>query len=77
VQTGIPLTLTIKLQDAGSSCSPQQGAYVDIWHANAQGAYSDVSGSGNPNNIGVDWLRGYQVSDENGEVTFTTIYPGW
>jgi protocatechuate 3,4-dioxygenase beta subunit len=77
VQGGIPLTLTIKLQDVGASCAPQVGAYVDIWHANAQGAYSDVSGQGNPNNVGVDWLRGYQVSDENGEVTFTTIYPGW
>lgn len=77
IQTGIPLTLTINLQDASASCTPQIGAYVDIWHANAQGAYSDVSGSGNPNNIGVDWLRGYQVSDDNGQVTFTTIYPGW
>ena len=77
VQAGIPLTLTINLQDAGASCTPQANAAVDIWHANAQGAYSDVSGSGNPNNLGVDWLRGYQVSDANGSVTFTTIMPGW
>ena len=77
VQSGIPLTLTVNLQDAGASCAPQAGAYVDIWHANAQGAYSDVSGSGNPNNVGVDWLRGYQVSDAKGAVTFTTIFPGW
>jgi protocatechuate 3,4-dioxygenase beta subunit len=77
VHTGVPLTLTINLQDAGAGCAPQVGAYVDIWHANAQGAYSDVSGQGNPDNIGVDWLRGYQVSDANGSVTFTTIFPGW
>ena len=77
VQAGVPLTLTINLQDAGADCSAQVGAYVDIWHANAQGTYSDVSGSGNPDNTGVDWLRGYQVSDANGSVTFTTIMPGW
>jgi protocatechuate 3,4-dioxygenase beta subunit len=77
VQSGVPLTLTITLADAGADCAPRAGAYVDIWHASAQGAYSDVSGSGNPNNIGVDWLRGYQVSDENGQVTFTTIWPGY
>lgn len=77
VEDGIPLTLTITLLDAGGSCSPQAGAYVDIWHANAAGEYSDVSGQGNPDNRGVDWLRGYQVSDADGQVTFTTIYPGW
>ena len=44
VQAGVPLTLTINLQDAGADCCPQVGAYVDIWHANAQGTYSDVSG---------------------------------
>jgi len=77
VQDGIPLTLTLTLQDAGAACAPQAGAYVDVWHANAQGAYSDVSGSGNPDNRGVDWLRGYQVSDDAGQVTFTTVFPGW
>ncbi|RLV49844.1 hypothetical protein D9V37_08125 [Nocardioides mangrovicus] len=76
-QAGVPLTLTINLQDAGASCAPQAGAYVDIWHANNQGAYSDVSGSGNPDNVGQNWLRGYQVSDANGSVTFTTVMPGW
>jgi protocatechuate 3,4-dioxygenase beta subunit len=74
---GVPLTLTINLQDAGAGCRPQVGAYVDIWHANAAGAYSDVSGSGNPNEVGHNFLRGYQVSDADGQVTFTTVYPGW
>jgi len=36
VQAGVPLTLTIRLQDAGASCAPQVGAYVDIWHAIAR-----------------------------------------
>ncbi|WP_300682800.1 hypothetical protein [Nocardioides sp.] len=75
--TGVPLTLTLTLLDAGGACAPRQGAYVDVWHANAQGAYSDVSGSGNPDETGHNFLRGYQVSDANGQVTFTTIFPGW
>ncbi|MFT4122365.1 MAG: intradiol ring-cleavage dioxygenase [Microbacteriaceae bacterium] len=75
-QDGVPLSLTITLYDV-SDCGPQVGAYIDIWHANAEGVYSDVSGSGNPDEKGYTWLRGYQVTDENGQVTFTTIYPGW
>ncbi|MXG89317.1 dioxygenase family protein [Nocardioides flavescens] len=74
VQGGVPLTLTIRLQDAGAGCAPQTGAYVDIWHCSAQGTYSDVSANGT---VGQDWLRGYQVSDADGAVTFTTVYPGW
>ncbi|MFT4264994.1 MAG: hypothetical protein QM572_16540 [Nocardioides sp.] len=77
-RAGVPLTLTINLIDTSASCTVQQGVYVDIWHADATGNYSDVSGSGNNSNSGKNnWLRGYQVSDSGGSVTFTTIYPGW
>ncbi|MBS1790939.1 MAG: hypothetical protein JST85_24720 [Acidobacteria bacterium] len=61
----------------GSACTPLVGAWVDIWHCDASGGYSDVSGQGNPNNLGQKFLRGYQVTDANGSVEFTTIYPGW
>ncbi len=61
----------------GATCVPLVGAWVDIWHTDALGAYSDVSGQGNPNNIGQKFLRGYQITDANGSVEFTTIYPGW
>src|SRR6266540_522285 len=27
--------------------------------------------------MGKDFLRGYQMTDNNGTVQFTTIYPGW
>jgi protocatechuate 3,4-dioxygenase beta subunit len=78
LQAGIPLRLGINLSEVqGGVCSPVSGAYVDIWHCNALGAYSDVSGSGNPNTIGQRWLRGYQVSDAHGNVRFLTVYPGW
>ena len=74
VQAGVPLTLRLQVFDADSDCAPVQGATVDIWHANATGIYSDVAGN---NTVGQNWLRGYQTTDADGLVTFTTIYPGW
>ncbi|MCA9257366.1 MAG: hypothetical protein KDA33_17085, partial [Phycisphaerales bacterium] len=64
IEAGLPLRLMInvaELQDG--QCVPAADTWVDIWHCNALGAYSDVSGQGNPNNIGQKWLRGYQVTD--------------
>jgi hypothetical protein len=49
-------------------------AKVDIWHANSQGVYSGVQDAGTGQN---NFLRGYQMTDGNGTVQFTTIYPGW
>src|SRR5437762_6638403 len=41
---GVPLTFTIAVQnDSGASCVPLAGAYVDIWHCDASGLYSDES----------------------------------
>jgi len=52
------------------------GAQVDIWHCDALGVYSDATDR-SFNTVGQDFLRGYQVTDANGVVKFTTIYPGW
>jgi len=83
-RAGLPLILTINVQNLStSSCSPLAGAYVDIWHCDAKGIYSD-EGSYNPGGgtgtvvtTGQKFLRGYQITDDNGQVKFTTIYPGW
>ena len=75
LQQGIPLRLVIHVYDVDNgSCTPIKGAQVDIWHANSQGVYSGVNDQGT---MGKKFLRGYQVTDENGNVQFTTIYPGW
>ena len=75
MQEGIPLDLVINLYDIDdSSCTPLEGARVDIWHANSQGIYSGVLLQGTS---GENFLRGYQVSDDNGTTRFNTIYPGW
>lgn len=75
VEDGVPLRLQLTVHRVdGSACSPLEGAIVDIWHCNADGLYSDVSAN---RTVGQKFLRGYQTTDVNGVVEFSTIYPGW
>src|SRR5919112_3194654 len=80
-QEGIPLHLILHVYDVNEidgdgtgSCTPLKDAKVDIWHSNSQGVYSGVRDDGT---AGSDFLRGYQMTDNNGTVGFTTVYPGW
>ncbi len=75
VSSGLPLTLSITIQELSSTgCGVLPGAQVDIWHCDAAGIYSDEAAN---NSVGRKFLRGYQITDDNGTVQFTTIYPGW
>jgi uncharacterized protein (TIGR03437 family) len=71
------------IDSISGSCVPLSGAWVDLWHCDAIGIYSDEStynpggGTGNVTTKGQRFLRGYQITDSNGQVNFTTIYPGW
>jgi protocatechuate 3,4-dioxygenase beta subunit len=77
VVEGAPLDLTLIIgQVSGTGCTPLADATVDIWHCDAQGIYSDTTQLG-MHTTGQKFLRGYQVTDANGAVKFTTIYPGW
>lgn len=77
VKAGAPLVLTFNVSEVGSNgCTPIQNAKVEIWHCDAAGMYSDVSDPGFQTK-GQNFLRGYQMTDANGQATFTTIYPGW
>ncbi|CAN7218674.1 intradiol ring-cleavage dioxygenase [Phenylobacterium sp. LjRoot225] len=69
---GVPLTLTIKVVNVNSGCAALSGYAVYIWHCTRDGNYSLYS-SGIQNE---NYLRGVQVTDSNGELTFTTIFPG-
>ncbi len=80
---GVPFDLTFNVsrvdQNDPTACGPLAGALVDIWHCDALGEYSGVqdNAAGNFDTQGETFLRGYQVTDENGTARFTTIYPGW
>ena len=49
VVAGVPLALQFTVSRvARGACTPLTGAYLDVWHADAGGAYSDVEGGGFP-----------------------------
>lgn len=80
VVSGLPLTLAVKvLQIKGHEGVPLEGAMVDIWHTDAAGVYSDVHSQPiqRLDTSTEKFLRGYQLSDVEGNVLFKTIYPGW
>jgi protocatechuate 3,4-dioxygenase beta subunit len=76
-QEGVPLTLAITVHEVGSPPEPCVGAQVDIWQANALGLYSAVPDQPRGDTGGETFLRGYQLTDQEGAVQFRTIYPGW
>ncbi|MEJ1962693.1 MAG: hypothetical protein WDO56_14570 [Gammaproteobacteria bacterium] len=80
---GEPLRLGITLAGVtpgtGSGrCMPLAGAVVDIWHADASGLYSNVGTDlQSVDTAGQTFLRGHQITDDQGYVEFDTIVPGW
>ena len=70
---GLRLDLRIKVVDA-STCKALEDVAVEIWHADAGGTYSGFSQEGT---AGKTYLRGVQLTNENGVAQFRTIYPGW
>ncbi|PPG13543.1 MULTISPECIES: intradiol ring-cleavage dioxygenase [unclassified Rathayibacter] len=68
---GVPLALTLTILDAASGGVPFAGAAVYVWHCDAHGDYSMYSS-------GVEdetYLRGVQVADASGVVSFASIVP--
>src|SRR5262249_15243110 len=75
VEEGTALSLALSVFAVrGTACTPLPGAQVDVWHCNATGLYSDESAVGT---AGKKYLRGFQMTDADGAVSFQTIYPGW
>jgi protocatechuate 3,4-dioxygenase beta subunit len=69
---GVPLAFTFTVTDMANDNVPFQGVAVYLWQCDALGRYSMYS-------EGVEdetYLRGVQVADANGQVTFKTIVPG-
>ncbi|TKK77302.1 intradiol ring-cleavage dioxygenase [Herbidospora galbida] len=84
---GTRLDLAIRVRDS-ETCAPLKDAVVEIWHCDAGGLYSGAEsastggpgGGGGGDLVPADgnrYLRGAQVTNADGIVTFTTIWPGW
>ncbi|MBW5484106.1 dioxygenase family protein [Streptomyces bambusae] len=65
---GVALLLDLTVVRVSAGCRPLGGVPVDVWQADASGEYSLG---------GATYLRGTQVTDRAGKVTFRTIVPGW
>jgi protocatechuate 3,4-dioxygenase beta subunit len=68
---GVLTTITLTVTDFSTGNAAAQGLAVYLWHCNRDGLYSLYSqGITNEN-----YLRGVQVTDADGRVTFTSIFP--
>lgn len=69
---GVPLTIKLQLVNVNGSCATLEGFAVYLWHCDRDGNYSLYSSGVTTEN----YLRGVQVSDSTGNLSFTSIYPG-
>jgi protocatechuate 3,4-dioxygenase beta subunit len=70
VAAGVPLTLKVRIADSNKACAPLPGYVIYVWHCTQDGLYSLYTAPDE------NYLRGVQQADANGDVTFTTIFPG-
>jgi protocatechuate 3,4-dioxygenase beta subunit len=69
---GVALVLRLTILDMANGDRGFAGVAVYVWHCDGQGRYSMYSD-------GIEdetYLRGVQVADSDGVVTFSTIFPG-
>ena len=68
---GIPLTITMIINEFANNKKPLAGGAVYLWHCDQAGQYSLYSQAIAKEN----YLRGVQETDNKGQVSFTTIFP--
>ncbi len=68
---GVPLSITMTINDFASNEAPLAGGAVYVWHCDREGRYSLYS----EGVTGENYLRGVQETDGQGQVKFTTIVP--
>lgn len=78
-RSGVALLMNLTIQNQNSDCQPMANAFVDVWHCDAEGNYSQYGGiqmqqTDYTNN---NFLRGRATTDRNGQVSFISIFPGW
>lgn len=70
VAGGVKVSITLTLVNVNAACTPLLGYAVYLWHCDRSGNYSLYTAPAE------SYLRGVQVTDAAGQVTFTTIFPG-
>ena len=72
IVAGTPATITLQLVNTSDNCAPLAGYAIYVWHCNAAGQYSLYS----PGATTQNYLRGVQITDDEGKVTFTSTSSG-
>jgi protocatechuate 3,4-dioxygenase beta subunit len=67
---GVPYTMQFTVVDVAKNCKALSGGAVYAWHCDRDGSYSMYQSAADAN-----YLRGVQEVDDNGLVTFTSIFP--
>ncbi len=68
---GVPLAIALTVLDVSTGGTPAEGAAVYLWHCDREGRYSLYDSEIADQN----YLRGVQVADATGRVTFASIFP--
>lgn len=69
--SGVPMALSLTILDLAGNSAPFKDVAVYVWHCDAAGGYSMYS-EGIENET---YLRGVQVADSAGVVSYTSIFP--
>jgi protocatechuate 3,4-dioxygenase beta subunit len=69
IAAGIPTRVDLRLLDAAAG-TPLVGAALYLWQCDAEGAYSIYEVEDQ------NYLRGVQVADDAGRLSFATVFPG-
>ncbi|MCD0468502.1 intradiol ring-cleavage dioxygenase [Flavobacterium sp. JAS] len=76
---GVALLINLTIENKNNNCSPLEGVFVDVWHCDKDGNYSEYGGTSmqQTDYTSVHFLRGRQTTNSKGEVSFISIFPGW
>ena len=70
VAQGVPLSLRLRVVDSAAGCTPLVGYAIYAWHCDRDGLYSLYTAPDE------SYLRAVQITDKDGTVDFSTIFPG-
>ncbi|MFF5080502.1 intradiol ring-cleavage dioxygenase [Actinoplanes sp. NPDC000266] len=68
---GVPMKLELTILDMADDDAPFKDVAVYVWHCDRDGNYSLYSDG----ITGENYLRGVQIADSAGKVTFTSVFP--
>ena len=78
-RTGVAFLINLTVVGQSNECQPLEGLIIDLWHCDREGNYSQYGNTflQQVDYTDHDFLRGRQVTNEDGKASFISIFPGW